>query len=320
MKMPKINIPKIKLPKVKMPKFLIPIFGEPVGDEVYESFTEDKHRDSKYKLPSELNQMWTAFMVQMKLFMKSYLPIVMLLLVAAIPLIVYSGVLDGLIINTIRSEIGDTGETHMAISLGLLSVMTILISCMVCGTMLASEFRFRTAFLNFSIPQSRTTLYFGKFLAGFVLVAATVLLAFFVSIVMANLAGYGSVSTAAAGQALLLALAGSFAFCCIAYGMSAFMSHGSTMLPFVLIFIIMSAFGLVTLDAAGIGHLAGYIPSLSGDLALACLGSDQTLSVALLLNMETDMSASVPLAALVSIITGAAVLTAGLFRTLRREI
>lgn len=306
----------MKLPEINMSDRLFRTDGH-----VYDNYGTDKHRDQKYEITNRAGQLWTVFLCQMKLFTKSYLPILMIVFVALIPILVYSGVLDNAVIDPIREKIGDTGETYVAICLGLLPVMMALISCMVCGSMLPSEFRFRTAYLNFPLPQSRVTFYLGKFLAGYVLVLATVLAAFAVSILMATFAGYDSVSSAAIGEAMILSIAGSFAFCSIAYGLSAFMSHGSTMFPFVLIFILIPAFTLITADAEGFGDLVGYVPSFSGDLALSSLGSDQTLSVPLLLtNINIQMTASVPLAATASLICGVLFLLMGMSKTRRREI
>lgn len=306
----------MKLPRINMSD----MFGR-MEENVYENYGADRQRDQKYELTSKAGQLWTVFLSQMKLFTKSYLPILMIVFVALIPILIYSGALDSAIIDPIREEIGDTGETYVAICLGLLPVMMALISCMVCGSMLPSEFRYRTAYLNFPLPQSRMTFYLGKFLAGYALVLATILSAFAVSILMATFAGYDSVSSAAIGEAMLLSIAGSFAFCSIAYGLSAFMSHGSTMFPFVLIFIVIPAFTLIMADAGGFGDLVGYVPSFAGDLALASLGSDQTLSVSLLLtNIDVQMTASVPLAATASLICGVLFLLIGMSKTRSREI
>ena len=288
---------------------------------VYEGFDENRHRDLKYALPSKLHQLKNVYLAQMKLFMKGYVPYTLLALIAVIPVIIYSGALDNLIIDSTRDAIGDTGETYVAICLGLMSAMMALVASMVCGSMLPAEFKHRTAYINFPIPQSRGVFYMGKFLAGYTLILATVLLVFAESIIMAAAEGYPSISVKATIEALSLAVCGSFAFGAVAYGLSAFMNSGSTMLPFSILFIIVPTLSLVLFNSFGCMGLFGYMPTSAGDLALACLGSDQTLSVSMIMsNITVDMSASVPIAALISIVCGTIFLLLGLSKTKRREI
>ena len=290
-------------------------------EDVYADFAEDRHRTGRYDLPSKRRQMLDVYLAQMKLFMKGYVPVVLLAMIVAIPAIIYTGVLDDLIIDHTRESIGDTGETYVAICLGLMSAMMALIASIVCGSMLPAEFKHRTAYINFPIPQSRSVFYIGKFLAGYTLILVTILLAFAESVLMATVAGYPSVSTTAVAEALLLAVAGSFAFGAVAYGISAFMTSGSTMLPFSILFIIVPTLCLVLFNGMGCMNLIGYVPVFSGDLALACLGSDQTLSVSMLMSdITVDMSASVPLAAAIDLAAGLFFLMLGLSKTKRREI
>ena len=285
-------------------------------DGVYDNYREDRRRDAKYSLPDEMGQFWTVYRMQMKLFTKGAVPLMIIALIIAIPVLIYSGALDSAVIDSVRAEIGDTGETYMAICLSLISVMMILLASIVCGSMLSQEFRMRTAFLNFAMPQSRSSFYMGKFLAGFTLVLVAVLLAFSVSIIMATAAGYPSVSSYAVGQALLLSVTGTLSFCCIAYGLSAFMAKGSTMMPFVLLFVLLPAFTIVLA-----GGFAGYVPSFAGNMALNALGYANSPSVAMLFpNTSADMSASVFGASAVYTVCGIAMLLLGLFKTKGREI
>ena len=306
---------------MKVPSIPIRIPGRGAGADVYDAYEEDRHRDRKYTIPSTVEQLRDVYLAQMKLFMKGYVPYTLIVLVIAIPVIIYSGVLDTLVINHTRETIGDTGETYVAICLGLISPMMALIASIVCGTMLPAEFKHRTAYINFPIPQSRSIFYLGKFLAGYTLILTTMLLAVAVSVLMAVGAGYSSVSTTAVGEALLMAIAGSFALGAIAYGLSAFMTSGSTMLPFALLFIIIPTLCLVMFNAFGCMPLLGYVPTFSGDLALASLGSDQTLGASTLMSDITlDMSASVPIAAAICVGTGVLFLFIGLIKTNSREI
>ncbi|MBR1974134.1 MAG: hypothetical protein IKA33_05645 [Candidatus Methanomethylophilaceae archaeon] len=282
---------------------------------------EGNHRDVKYPLPSRARQLRTVYLAQMKLFMKGYVPLTLLAMIAVIPVIIYSGALDNLVIDSTREAIGDTGETYVAICLGAMSAMMALIASMVCGSMLPAEFKHRTAYINFPIPQSRGVFYIGKFLAGFTLIITTILLAFGESILMASFAGYPSISTVAVAQALLVSITGGFAFGAIAYGLSAFMNSGSTMLPFSILFIIVPTLCIVVFNAIGYMGLIGYVPVFSGDLALAALGSDKTLSISVLMSTITmDMSASPVIASLINVLCGVLFLLLGLSKTRRREI
>lgn len=276
--------------------------------------------NEKGELPSPSAQMWIVYRAQMKLYVKGSTPFVLAFLILLIPAIMYTGVLDNILINSMFEEIGYTGETYAAVCLSMLTVMTALIASMVCGSTLPSEIRYRTAYLNFPFPQSRTTFYMGKFLAGYTLVLMTVFMAFGLSIVMGT-AEYGSVSLAAAGQALLVSVIGSFAFCAMAYGMSAFTEKGSTMLPFALIFIVIPVIGLVLADAGVLGNTIGYIPSFFGEVALSYLGSNQSVSMTMLLdNLDVTITAPFLGAVAAGLIFGAVFLIAGLYRTKRREI
>lgn len=293
----------------------------PPPEEAFADYPFDRHRDERYEISSKSMQMWDVYRAQMKIYAKSYTPWMLAVLIALIPVLICSGVLDGVIIDSVRDRIGDTGETYVAICMGLVSVMSILISCILCGSTLPSELRYRTAYLNFPMPQSRTTFYFGKFLAGFNLAFATVLLAFAVSIVMAAGRGYASASFAAVGQSMAVALCGTFCFCSVAYGLSAFMSRGSTMFPFALLFMIVPIFALVLADSAGLSGAVGYVPSMSGDLALYYLGYDGSPSATMLLtHVDYVLSASAAGAAAVSVVCGVAFLLLGLSKTMRREI
>jgi len=272
------------------------------------------------ELPTPKNQMWFVYMAQLKLYMKGSMPFVLIFLILMIPAIIYTGMLDSIIINSMRDEIGDTGETYVAICLSMLTVMTALIASMVCGSTLPSEIRYRTAYLNFPFPQSRTTFFFGKFLAGFTLTLMTVLAAFGVSIMMAT-AAYDTLSFSAVGKALLLSIAGCFAFCAITYGISAYMERGSTMLPFALIFIVIPVLGLVLANSGVLAGVIGYIPSFFGEVALSYLGSNQSISMVMLLsNIDVEITAPFFGAFVANIVFGVVFLIVGLVRTQRREI
>ena len=306
----------MKFPSIKMPSFKIP-FLRPRSTPDDGTGTDNAQSSG---IPTPMRQMQIVYMAQLKLYMKGSIPFLLILLVLMIPAIIYTGIFDGMIIDSMRTEIGDTGETFVAICLSMLSAMTILVACILCGSTLPSEIRYRTAYLNFPFPQSRTTFYFGKFLAGYSLTLMTVLLAFGISIVTASL-GYGSVSFTAVGTALIISIAGSFAICAMAYGISAYTEKGSTMIPFALIFIMIPVIALVLADAGALSGYIGYIPSFFGEVALSYLGSDQSVSMVMLLdNMNADISAGFAGAVSASMIFGVVFLFAGLIRTQRREI
>ena len=290
-------------------------------DDVYDDYQQDKHDKQQYAIPSKSKQLFTTYVSQMKLYMKSAMVPFLIVLLATMPIIMVTGVLDDLLINNLMQKLGYTGESYVAVCLSMMPVMIAFISCVLCGTTLPSEFRFRTAYLNLPLPQLRLTFYFGKYLAGLTLLIATIMMAFGLAIVLSLMAGYNELSSVAVGQAFLLSIAGSVAISGIVYGMSAYSSKGSSMLPFVIVFLLIPAAGLVITDSVNVGFLVGYIPGFAGNMALGCLGSETAVSITLLFSsINIDLSADVLLASSINILCGMILLYAGYRKMITREV
>lgn len=300
----------------KITDFLDP--GDGMLDD--SEYPADMGRGEKYPLGSSAGQFRNVYQTQMKLFSKDITTYVMYLFVLAIPIITFSGILDGLVFDTYLQQIGDTGETYAALCLALLSLMMSLMASVICGNILPNEFKSRTAYLNFPFPQSRGVFYFGKFLAGFTVVCSVVLAAF-AAVIFVSSWKYGTLSNAAVMQALGVSLAGTFAFCATAYGVSSFLSRNSTMLPFIILFMILPMVGLLLSGSEMFYDYIGYIPCFSGDVAVTCLGSNLSVSTSYLFPDQNLLSVSKPIISIgVSILWGIIFLILGFNRISRREM
>ena len=283
-------------------------------------YPEDMSRGERYELRSSVGQFRNVYITQMKLFSKDVTTYGMYLFVLAIPIITFTNVLDGLVFDTYLGEIGDTGETYAALCLGLLSLMMALMASIICGNILPNEFRSRTAYLNLPFPQSRGTFYFGKFLAGLTIVGSVVIAAFS-AVIFVSTWKYGTLSITATVQALAVSLAGTFAFCATAYGISAFLSRSSTMLPFIMIFMIIPMIGLLLSGSEIIADYIGYIPCFSGDVAVTYLGSPYSVSTSYLFSDSALLSSCKPAVSVgASILWGVVFLIIGFNRISRREM
>ena len=283
-------------------------------------YPEDMGRNDTYELRPSAGQFLNVYLTQMKLYSKDVTTYAMYLFVLAIPLIAFSGILDGFVFETYLERIGDTGETYAALCLGLLSLMMALIASVICGNIIPNEFRSRTAYLNLPFPQSRGVFFFGKFLAGLTVVMSIVIAALSAVIFIASWK-YGTMSSTAVIQASAVALAGTFAFCATAYGISAFLSRSSTMLPFIIIFMILPMIGLLLSNLGGVSQYIGYIPCFSGDVALNCLGSHYSVSTSYLFSDIDMLSTCKPAISVgASILWGIIFLLIGFNRISRREM
>ena len=296
-------------------------FIDPDDGMIPESeYPDDLLRNEKFQLAGKRLQFYNVYRTQMKLYTHDALIIGSVLLIASIPLIALSGVIDGYIFDTYLQKLGDTGESYAALCLGLLSLMMALISSIVCGPIIPNEFRSRTAYLNLPLPQDRQTFYLGKFFAGFTVVLCMVLGAFAVVIFLSTWK-YGGISGNAVLQALAVTMFGTFACCATAFALGAFLSKSSTMVPFILLFMIMPMIGLIVTDALQVEGILCYIPCFSGDVALSYLGSNYSLSVSMLLPGDNSFFRCIPMMSiLASTIWGIVALVIGMVRINRRDM
>ena len=283
-------------------------------------YPEDMCRNEAYLDRNPFKQFVNVYRTQLKLYSKDITTLGLYAFILAIPILAISKVLDGFVFDRYLRIIGDTGETYSALCLGLLTLMMVLVASIVCGNILPNEFRSRTAYLNLPFPQSRSTFYFGKFLAGLTVVLSIVIAAFAMVIFVSTWA-YGSVSMTAMTQALVIALAGTFACCSTAYGLSAFLSRSSTMMPFIVMFMILPMVGLLLADIESVSGIVGYLPCFSGDVALARLGSTYSVSISYLFSdAELFLSCKPVISVAVSLAWGIVFLIVGFNRIVRREM
>ena len=283
-------------------------------------YPEDMCRDEIYEVSGQLAQFMNVYRTQLKLYSKDVTTLGLYVFIIAIPILALSNVLDGLVFDQYLSILGETGETYSAVCLGLLTLMMALISSAVCGNILPNEFRSRTVYLNLPFPQTRGVFYFGKFLAGLTIVLSIIIAAFSTVIFVATLS-YGSVSMAAMSQALAVSLAGAFAFCATAYGLSSFLSRSSTMVPFIVLFMIMPLIGLLLSDISFFSDYVAYLPCFAGDVALTRIGSTYSVSVSYLFsNADLFLSCDPMTSVLVSLVWGLVFLIIGLNRIKGREM
>lgn len=283
-------------------------------------YPDDMGRNSTYTTSGSFRQFLSVYLTQLKLYSKEITTMALFLFVLVIPVLTFSGILDGFVFDRYLQEIGDTGETYAALCLGLLSLMMALVASMVCGNILPNEFRSRTAYLNLPFPQTRAVFYFGKFLAGLTVVFSIVLAAF-AMVIFASSWRYDSLSSAAMMQALYVSLAGTFAFCATAFGISAFMNRSSTMLPFVFIFMVLPMIGLLFSETESVSQYVGYLPCFSGDVAVSCLGSTYSVSTSYLFSdTSLILGCSPAVSAAVSLLWGIVFMIIGYHRICRREL
>ncbi|MDR1691085.1 MAG: hypothetical protein LBR42_04500, partial [Candidatus Methanoplasma sp.] len=105
-----------------------------------------------------LRQAICVFKLQMRLYSKSISTYIFILFALLIPLFAFSGALEKII--------GGWVELNIAYVLILLPLMIVAIPARFSGKIMSSEFRNRTAFINFPLPMSRITFFMGKFLAA----------------------------------------------------------------------------------------------------------------------------------------------------------
>ena len=292
--------------------------GDGMLDE--SEYPEDMGRGETYGPGRAPSQFLNVYRTQLKLYSKDIATLCLYLFVIAIPVLALSDVLNGLVFDRYLQELGDTGETYAALCLGLLSLMMAMTASVVCGNILPNEFRSRTAYLNLPFPQSRGVFYFGKFAAGLTVVLSIVAAAYAMAIFVTSWK-YDTMSSKAVLQSVTIALAGTFAFCATAYGLSAFLSKSSTMLPFIFIFMILPMVGLMMSGSGAVEEYIGYLPCFSGDIALRCLGSTYSVSTSYLFTSSATITSCNPMvAAAICVAWGVLFLLIGFNRIGRREM
>jgi ABC-type transport system involved in multi-copper enzyme maturation permease subunit len=173
--------------------------------------------DRKYKLPSQASQIMMVFATQMRLFSKSKIALIYIILALMIPVLAVAGVADAV------TEMIFGSPASVAYLLALLPLFVIVIPAMISGSVLSSEFTNRSVYLLFTLPVSRTTFYIGKFLAALTFTIGVFAMAYG----FATLFGETAYPNNILGS-FIVCMASMFALTAMAYGLGPFFKKGST--------------------------------------------------------------------------------------------
>lgn len=242
-------------------------------DESSRDLTDHQaHRDVVYALPSKMSQTMQCYFVQMKRYTRQRVMVLSSVLLILMPVIYYA--IKGTYI--LEWLLPTSAVTNIAIA-GILSFMPILIvllSCIACGSILSQEFNERTAFLSLPLPMSRSSFYMGKFLAAFTLVGGIVAAAYGIAMLL-TMTGTDRTYTWDLFRSLMVSLCFVFFCCSTTYMLSTKLKRGSTMLPFILLFIVLPLIAEIVpvffkMDV--ISKILGCLPCFGADVALNMLG------------------------------------------------
>lgn len=288
-------------------------FAAPVADADVQDMSQEHGR---YSLPSQISQLISVFGVQMRLYSKNKMTFVFVILALLIPILAYTGVAKTIL------DAFDMDEST-AYLLALLPIMMSVIPPMLSGRILSSEFRNKTVFLTFPLPVSRTTFYFGKFLASLVMSISIFGLAYGLAII----AGSGLYEPSFPNDVLnsfLICIAGVFAIAGMAYGLSTIFKKGaigltvtlSIVLPFVL-YIVLTAF-FKDMSSATMDYIK-LLPQFDGYQALHLIdagfgGGFKDLFQAMMTDLSPYLYVGVALA------WGALFLVFGMLNVIKKEL
>jgi len=181
--------------------------------------SDDAPRGKIYKLPSGTGQVATVMMGQMRLYAKSKLTWIFIFLALLIPILAYGGTAEGIL-----DAFGMPASTSYLLI--LLPLFLPVIPAMIGGRVISSEFKNRTVYQIFPLPLSRTSFFFGKFLAAFVLSIGIFSLAYgFAIFCGSNL--YAPSYPNDALNSFIVTITGVFAFSAMACGLSPYFKRGS---------------------------------------------------------------------------------------------
>jgi ABC-type transport system involved in multi-copper enzyme maturation permease subunit len=213
-------------------------------------------------------------------------------------------------------------DESAAYLLSLLPIMAAVIPSMLSGRILSSEFKNRTVFLTFPLPVSRTTFYFGKFLASFILSAGIFGLVYgFALICGSNL--YEPSFPNNVLSSFLICITAVFAVAATAYGLSTMFRRGSVGLTAVLMIVIPFLIVVITetyfdLSQSAIDHIK-MLPPFGGYQALHMIDAGFGGGfVTLFKEMMTDLPPY--LYAITSMLWGAAFLALGALKINKKEL
>jgi len=300
----------------------------------YSKSDSEAHRDRIYNVPSALKQTLAVFSVQMKLFAKDRSLIAWIIMVLLIPVIFYFTFsrYQGLI-TVMGSSLG-TSNGCMAYCLFALPLMIALVTSTICGPLIPREFKYRTAYMNYSLPISRSTFYFGKYLAAFVFCTMVIAFAYGVSMLTVTVfaGNAGGLYTGPIMQSFGLSIVAVFAFSATAYCIGCNMKKGSTIVPFLVTGVALPAvlsFLVIAIkntpDYASFEAVAdalSLLPCFLGDVAYTLFGTQYPFSGGMILGLGKYYpdSTMLLLMAAIGVLWGIIFLMLGLYKSERREM
>ena len=283
----------------------------------YNASNEEAHRDVKYSAPSWFKQTMVMFMVQMKLFSKAKWTYVALSTAPPIPVLVIGA---GDTISSMLYMFGFStaySNTYIAGLLAFLPLFIGLYTSVLCGSQIPNEFKDRTAYLNVSLPMSRSSFYVGKYLAGLVLCLGIFMFAYGSAVATAMMK-YDTIFSDLLGESLLLTIIAVFAYSATAFCIGSFMKRGSTLVPFILMSVVIPVVVLLIGNYTD-NWVLGYLPSFLGEAALGLLGATMTASAGMPILANIDLTNIIPMA-VIGIAWGFLFLVIGMIQTKRREM
>lgn len=283
----------------------------------YRASDEEAHRNAVYSAPFWLRQTMIVFMVQMKLFSKARWTFIALFTALLIPIIM---ILAGDTVSDLILAFGFSTEysnTYIAGLLAFLPLFLGLFTSVLCGTQIPREFKDRTAYLNVSLPMSRSSFYFGKYLAGFVLCLGIFMFAYGAAVATAMME-YDTIFSDLLGESLMLTVVAVFAYSSTAFCIGSFMKRGSSLVPFLLMSFVVPLLVLLFCDYYDVWGLS-VLPVFLGEAALGLLGAGMTPSIGMVVLPHIDLTNLVPME-VVGVLWGIAFLFIGYVRMKRREM
>lgn len=283
----------------------------------YSATDEEAHRNVRYGIGSQLNQMGIVFMTQMKLFSKMKWTYLMLFVALLIPVIVQGFPELIQIVDLMFGLSGSYSTTYIAEMLIFLPLFLGLITSLMCGTQIPQEFKDRTAYMNMALPMSRVSFYFGKYLAGLVMCIGIFMLAYG-SAVATSMTRYDSIFTDLILESLLLTIVGVMAYSATAFCVGCFMKKGSSIVPFILMSFVLPGVIVMAASQWDMWWLT-QLPFFLGEAALGILGAPISASAGMVTISRMDLTSIWPMV-IIGIMWTVILLMIGLIRTEGREM
>ena len=296
------------------------VYAENVTDSYDESSRvitdHEAHRDVVYELPSYPRQIKECFMIQMKRYTKQKVMWIAIILLALMPVLFFVfksfDALKGMLPTS------DVTNIYIASLLQFMPIIVPLLAAIACGSMISQEFNERTVYLSLPLPMPRSAFYFGKFLAGLVLIEGVVTAAYGIAMILA-MSVTTKTYTAEIFGSMLVAMAYVFFCCSLTYALSTKLKRGSTILPLIILVAVLPILAMVLTELVKgdlIITIASYIPTFSPEMAIYSLGDTTPFSIygighLMMPTLTAEPGKNTAVMMLISIFLGAVMLIAG---------